>query len=89
MQSGALPSSPRRPYSKGGPMEQQRLFVLALEAIALTAYHEPAHGWRLVIQSRRQGDEWQDSDRATYSHLTTDELADVVCAEVARRLDLV
>lgn len=69
-------------------MSQQRLFVLAPEAIALTAVHDGAGGWRLTVSMRRQDELWADAYRASYSFLSTEELGDVVCAEVCRLLDL-
>lgn len=67
-------------------MDQQRLFTLAVEAVALTAVHDGAAGWRLMITLRRQGESWADVERVDYSHMTTQELLDVVCVELENRL---
>ena len=67
-------------------MIEQRLFRLAYEAISLSAVYVPGEGWRLTVVARRADEPWTEAHRATYSHLMTDELADVICCEAADRL---
>lgn len=67
-------------------MQEERLFALATEAIALTAIFVVGDGWRVTVTSRAQGEPYSDELTARYSHLTTAELADVTCEEVCRRL---
>ena len=64
-------------------MDQQRLFVLAPEAMHLQATYVAGVGWNLTIGMRRQDEEWRDSYRASYAHLSTDEMIDVACAELS------
>lgn len=63
-------------------MPQQRLFHLAPEAMHIQASWVAAQGWHLSIGMRRQGEEWTGSYRATYQHLTTSELVDVIGEEL-------
>ena len=67
-------------------MQEQRLFRLAYEAIALTANYRPGEGWRLTVTARRQDESWAEAHQATYDCLSTDELADVICCEASDRL---
>jgi len=69
-------------------MDQLRLFRLAPEALAITAYFDGPRGWTLWIQCRRQGDTWADSYRETYSGLSTHEMADVIDRATAGALGL-
>jgi hypothetical protein len=67
-------------------MQQEKLFRLAYEAIALNAHYCHGEGWRLVVTARRQDETWDEAHQATYDRLTTDELADVICVEASDRL---
>lgn len=67
---------------------QQRLYRLAVEAIALTAWWEPGRGWQVALRLRRGDESWSDSERADYSVLSSPELVDVIGAELARVLGL-
>lgn len=67
---------------------QDRLFHLAAEAITITAVHEGPQGWRCMVAMRRQGESWDEAYRASYSGLTTVELEEVLCNELAYRLGL-
>jgi hypothetical protein len=67
---------------------QVRLFRLAVEAIAVSAHFEPGSGWRLVVSARRQGESWDEARSATYDALSTPELFDVLCADLAGDLGL-
>lgn len=69
-------------------MLQQRLFRLAPCAVALTATFVDGAGWHLMSTMRRQDEEWPASTREHYDHLSTVELYDVICSELARLLDL-
>lgn len=63
---------------------QERLFRLAVEALNVSAVHEWNRGWRVTIGARRQDEEWSDAGRRTYTYLTTEELFDVIVAELER-----
>lgn len=65
---------------------QQRLFRLALEAIVIQAFYEPAEGWRLRVITHRQGEPWTDADETLYFRLSSSELADVLAAEALHQL---
>jgi len=69
-------------------MDQQRLFRLAVEAIAVNAHRGPDGSWQLVIRTRRGDELWADVDGDTYDHLSTTELADVVSIVLAGELGL-
>lgn len=69
-------------------MEQARLFRMAPEAIHCQAVFVPGDGWRLTVGMRRQDEDWSDAYRAEYTHLSTDELGDVLCAEACRQLGI-
>lgn len=67
-------------------MRQERLFVLAPEAINLHVTFVPAQGWSAVVVMRRQDEQWPDAYRSDYSYLSTEELFDTLAAELARIL---
>lgn len=69
-------------------MQQDRLFRLAPEVVSFHAAFVGGEGWQVTIRMRRQGEHWDDAYEAHYSHLTTEELADVVCAEVCAQLQV-
>lgn len=70
-------------------LNEPRLFRLATEAMHLQASFVGGKGWHLTVVSRRQGEQWSESEQAIYSHLSTAELADVICSELQARLGLV
>jgi len=65
-------------------MEQERLFRLAVDAINVHASHEGGRGWRVGIRARRGDEEWSDVAGRDYTYLSTDELLDVIAAELER-----
>lgn len=67
-------------------MQEQRLFRLAYEQVTLSATFIPGQGWRLTTFARRQGELADEADQSVYSHLSTDELCDVICVEASDRL---
>lgn len=67
-------------------MPQERLFNVAPDSLALSAVHVLGEGWRLTLSTRTSGEEWSDRSRATYSHLSTAELLDVIDSELLARL---
>lgn len=68
--------------------QQPRLFVTAIEALHLNVQHNGHEGWSMHMSYRRQGDAWGDSLPVFHGGLSTEELLDVVCAEVALALGL-
>lgn len=66
--------------------QQARLFRLAPEVVDCRATFVGGEGWRLVVRMRRQGEHWDDAYVANYSHLTTEELCDVLCEEACTQL---
>jgi len=62
-------------------MQEARLFRLALEAIHLQATFIAGQGWHLSVGARRGDESWQEAYRANYSHLSTDELLQVIVEE--------
>lgn len=69
-------------------MLQQRLFVGAPETIHSHATWVAGAGWHLTIVVRLEGEQWPDSYRCDYDHLSTPELFDVISEELAQRLRL-
>ena len=69
-------------------MTQQQLFSLAPEVVGFQAVFEPGNGWRVRCCMRRQGQPWSDAYEAHYDHLSTSELADVMCCEISTLLGL-
>lgn len=67
-------------------MQQERLFALAPEVMHLGATFVGGKGWHLTVVMRVQDEQWVDAYRAEYDHLTTAELADVICEEASRLL---
>lgn len=67
---------------------QERLFRLAPEVIHTQAVYVIGEGWRFVVTMRRQGEDWADAVRVEYSRLSTSELMDVVCEELANQLGI-
>jgi len=67
-------------------MQEQRLFRLAPEAVIISAYYEPAEGWRLRAVVRRQDESWSEAGESLYWRMTSQELVDVICEEVCGRI---
>lgn len=67
-------------------MSQQRLFTLAPVCFSAHATFVDGEGWHLQVAVRRQGESWGDAPWVHYDHLTTVELADILCIESARSL---
>jgi len=65
---------------------QERLFRLAVDAVTIQANHDAGEGWRLVVITKRQDEQWADAVRSEYSRLSTEELLDVIDSELAGRL---
>jgi hypothetical protein len=61
-------------------MTQQRLFRLAPVAFHLQASHIAGEGWTVTAGLRRGDESWADASREQYCSLTSEELADVICA---------
>lgn len=68
--------------------DQPRLFRQATEAINIVAYHRGHEQWFTCVSSRRGGERWSEADQGAYSYLSTEELYDTLCAELAVRLGL-
>lgn len=64
----------------------QRLFRGPVSAVHVSAHFEIPQGWSATVLARRDGELWSDSDREHYHCLTTDELVDVLQAELELRL---
>jgi len=69
-------------------MGQERMFRLAVDALSVSARYHGGHGWEVVIQVRRGEEKWEDAEKRAYDHLSTPELADVLCSDVCRALGL-
>jgi len=69
-------------------VEQERLFRLALEALVIRASYRAGAGWELTVRARRQDESWAECPERLYTRLTSPELADVLCSEVVRALNL-
>ena len=67
---------------------QERLFRLPVEVLQVQAVYIAREGWQLRVQARRVGDEWSSATAQLYSHLTHDELLDVVVADLTTLLEL-
>lgn len=67
-------------------MDQDRLFRLAVEALAMTARYVPREGWTVSLRARRGDETWDEGERHDYTHLTSPELVDVLDAELTRWL---
>lgn len=60
-------------------MKQERLFIGAPVAFIVQCSYEVPRGWCISLTTRRDGEQWADTTRQTYSNLTTEELLDVLC----------
>lgn len=67
-------------------MEEARLFRLAYEAGSITFGHVGGQGWTLTATFRRGDESWSEARPVTYSHLSTEELVDVIEAEIVKLL---
>ena len=59
-------------------MDQQPLFVGAVEAAIISAHYVLGEGWVARLQIRRQYEDWADARTESYERLTTDELVEVL-----------
>lgn len=67
---------------------QPRLWTPAVEAAAMQVFYEGYHGWSMHLSYRRSGDGWGAQPAVFHGGLTTNELLDVCCAELACMLGL-
>lgn len=67
-------------------MEQQRLYVPSIEAVAITAHWGAYQGWALHLAWRRDGSTWADEPGAVYECLTAAEAVQTVDGELERLL---
>jgi len=63
-----------------------RLLPGAPEGVTVSAYCIAGEGWRLKISVRRQFQTWHEASTGAYERLTTDELVDVIEAELVTEL---
>lgn len=70
------------------PDERAQLFTFAIEAMHISIQHNGHQGWSMNLGFRRQGETWGARPKVFYAGLTTDELLDVVCGELAVALGL-
>lgn len=65
------------------PWTEPTLFAPTLAALTVSAHHVLGSGWALSLAWRWEGQpSWPETQRATYSHLSTAELEDVVLSEL-------
>lgn len=62
---------------------QPRLFKTAVEAAHVSLIWGGHQGWSVSVAARRQGDTWSTEPNSFYGGLTTDELLDVITAELS------
>jgi hypothetical protein len=67
---------------------QLQFGVPALEAINVSCWWDFPTGWTLRITARRSGRSWAEGETREYDYLSTDELEDVLAAEVGRLLGI-
>lgn len=67
-------------------MDQERMFVMPVEALTLQASWIQDEGWSVRFASRHTGDPWAPDCWTTYARLSVGELLDVICCEAANRL---
>lgn len=67
---------------------QPRLFRLAPEALTVSAHFTPMEGWTAAVTVRRGDEMWSDVEPHSYGALSTAELYDVICADLAGQLGL-
>lgn len=68
--------------------EHRSLQLGAPEAVAVTASYVAGSGWQLAIGVRRQFQSWASASRGRYSYLTTEEMFEVIEAELTTELQL-
>lgn len=69
-------------------MDQERLFRLAHEAIAISARFVAGHGWEVHITARRGDETWEQARKGVYSHLSTYELYTAITSELEAQLGI-
>lgn len=67
---------------------QMNINPTALDSVVIQANYRLGKGWDASFTTRRNGDTWAGGERRLYDLLTTDELAQVICDEVARAFGL-
>ena len=67
-------------------MGQDRLLVGAPEAVHVAATYVVGTGWFVHLGLRRQFQPWAEATRSTYERLTTEELVQVLEAELGGSL---
>lgn len=65
---------------------QMNLSRTALDNLHIQCAYRFGYGWDMTIGARRNGQTWGEAERRSYEYLTSDELAQVICDEVARLL---
>lgn len=63
-------------------VEQQQLFVGAVEDVVLQVHFIPGDGWTTRLTVRRQFEQWAQTRSSSYTRLSTDELGDVLDLEL-------
>lgn len=63
---------------------QEVLFTGAPEAVIFSAHYVLGEGWAVRCQLRRQYEDWADARTEQWTHLTTDELGDVLDVAVGQ-----
>jgi hypothetical protein len=69
-------------------MDQDRLFRLPPEAVSVTASYAWPFGWRVTVGVRRADEGWHEARMETYEHLSTEELLQVIDADLTAGLGL-
>lgn len=65
-----------------------RLVAGEPEGVTASAHYVIGEGWKLSLTVRRQFQDWRNASAGHYSHLTTEELVDVLCSTLAVELEL-
>lgn len=66
---------------------QTALFEAPLAGFAAQVSWRPGEGWRLWVTTWEEGQTPQKGRQNTYAHLTSDELQDVLAAEMMTRCE--
>lgn len=66
--------------------DQPALFEAAVEAVSVGAFWTHPGGWSASVVARRSGQCWHLAARSEYGQLSSDELVDVLLAELALAL---
>lgn len=69
-------------------MAEARLFRLAPEAVHIWAHYVHREGWTLCVAVRRGDETWSEAAQEAYTCLTTNELVDVVLADLSTSMGL-